>query len=416
MAVLVELSRVNDRADSRGVVLDRRDKMAGDGFKLAAIDAPSLRASTSPEGPSLLATPTLEWPSASDSTLDALVRELADLDGPADRSDAWHEPLWSALAHANAPGWSVPEEFGGVGLSRPELIRREVLVAEGSLTAAFVLSQHSAAVRRLVPAADRPEIADLLRSIAQGRTFPTVGISQLTTSRRKGPKAVVATKTENGGYRLDGAMPWVTAAGRAELYVTGAVTPEGLQLLAIVRRERPGVRVETAFPLAALGASDTAEVTLESVEIAETDLLAGPVENVMAGPGGGSTGGLETSALALGQARAALRALGREVERRDDPDQPVIALVKSWSDLAADLRLAAEDRPEAPASGELRRRANALVLSSTQAYLAARKGTGFLQSEPAQRWARQAMFFLVWSCPSPVAHASIRDLAGLCDS
>ena len=47
--------------------------------------------------------------------------------------------------------------------------------------------------------------------------------------------------------------------------------------------------------------------------------------------------------------------------------------------------------------------------------LAARKGSGFLRDEPAQRWARQALFFLVWSCPAPVAGATIRDLAGLCD-
>ena len=58
--------------------------------------------------------------------------------------------------------------------------------------------------------------------------------------------------------------------------------------------------------------------------------------------------------------------------------------------------------------------ANALVLRTTQAYLTARKGTGFLRTEPAQRWARQALFFLVWSCPGPVAQAAIRDLAGLC--
>ena len=58
--------------------------------------------------------------------------------------------------------------------------------------------------------------------------------------------------------------------------------------------------------------------------------------------------------------------------------------------------------------------ANALVLRLTQAYLTARKGTGFLRTEPARRWARQALFFLVWSYPGPVAQAAIRDLAGLC--
>ena len=70
----------------------------------------------------------------------------------------------------------------------------------------------------------------------------------------------------------------------------------------------------------------------------------------------------------------------------------------------------------APDPGQIRARANALVLRATQAYLAARKGTGFLRTESAQRWARQALFFLVWSCPAPIAQAAIRDLAGLCST
>ena len=74
----------------------------------------------------------------------------------------------------------------------------------------------------------------------------------------------------------------------------------------------------------------------------------------------------------------------------------------------------AREEADALTPGQIRSQANALVLKSTQAYLTARKGTGFLRSEPAQRWARQALFFLVWSCPSPVAQAAIRDLAGLC--
>ncbi|HJT76198.1 MAG TPA: acyl-CoA dehydrogenase, partial [Gemmataceae bacterium] len=55
----------------------------------------------------------------------------------------------------------------------------------------------------------------------------------------------------------------------------------------------------------------------------------------------------------------------------------------------------------------LRGRANALVLQATQAALTASKGTGFLLDHPAQRWARQALFFLVWSCPRPAAEATL---------
>jgi hypothetical protein len=40
-------------------------------------------------------------------------------------------------------------------------------------------------------------------------------------------------------------------------------------------------------------------------------------------------------------------------------------------------------------------------LRATQACLAVSKGAGFVRPHPAQRWARQALFFLVWSCPRP---------------
>ena len=75
---------------------------------------------------------------------------------------------------------------------------------------------------------------------------------------------------------------------------------------------------------------------------------------------------------------------------------------------------AATGASDAPPAGRLRAQANAFVLRATQAYLTARKGTGWLRSEPAQCWARQALFFLVWSCPAPVAEAALRDFAGLC--
>ena len=50
------------------------------------------------------------------------------------------------------------------------------------------------------------------------------------------------------------------------------------------------------------------------------------------------------------------------------------------------------------------------MLRVTQTALAASKGTGFLRTHPAQRWARQALFFLVWSCPRPAAEGILARL------
>ncbi len=340
------------------------------------------------------------------------VRRLAEADGEADAAGTWPRQLWSILVEWGAPRWSLPAEWGGLGLGKRELVAANAQVASGSLTAAFILSQHDAAVRRLMLSSDRPTATYWLDAISTGEAFATVGLSQLTTSRRAG---LVARAVLPGNFELHGAMPWVTAAERADVFVGGAMLEGGGQILFALPADRPGVTVRPAYELAALGASRTSEVGCDRVELAESDLLAGPSPDVMqTGPSVG-TGGLETSALAVGQALAALEGLeALGAEAGSTLAEPVGALRKAWEALRDDLDANARGLADAPNSAAIRTQANALVLRVTQAYLTARKGSGFLKSDPAQRWARQALFFLVWSCPRPVADAAIRDLAGLC--
>jgi butyryl-CoA dehydrogenase len=347
--------------------------------------------------------------------LSELTTRLESLDGPADEHGQWPEPLWSALVEQGAPLWSLPPELGGQACGRALLLQRYARVAEGSLTAAFILSQHEAGVRRLAAAPDRPCAREWLGRIAAGTAFTTVGISHLTTSKRLGDSPMSATSTPDG-FLLNGAMPWVTAACRADIIVTGAPLSDGRQIMAAVPSDRPGLTVLPSFPLAALQASCTAEVACDGVHLDESDLLAGPDSTVTTHPSAAGTGGLETSAIALGQARAALAAIFAMAPRETPLFDAAVALSDTWMRTWAYLMTAAEGLSSSPTSGQVRGQANTLVLRATQSYLTARKGSGFLRTEPAQRWARQALFFLVWSCPSPVAQAAIRDLAGLCST
>ncbi len=349
-----------------------------------------------------------------EASLDPLVEALSKLDGPADEEGGWPTELWATLERSGVTRWALPRDLGGEGCDRLTLLRRYARVAEGSMTAAFILSQHDAGVRRLVAAIDKPVALAWLQKIDAGLAFPTVGISQLTTSRRHGAQAVLAEEFEPGRFRVDGLIPWVTAAARADVLVAGAAMLDGRQILFALPTDRPGVVVKPSFALAALQASCTAEVACAGVEIEADDLLAGPLPDVMASPAASGTGGLETSALALGQSLAALKAL--EASGRDELLEPVEALRDAWCRLRDNLMACASGSTDSPTPVIVRGQANALVLRLTQAFLTARKGSGFLREDPAQRWARQALFFLVWSCPSPVAQAAIRDLAGLCST
>lgn len=350
-----------------------------------------------------------------------LTHQLSEADGPADRTDAWPEGLWNVMRDHGALTWLIPQVFGGDGVDRVTLMDRYIAIAEGSLTAAFMLSQHDAALRRIIPVAlvdpadGEGSAAWWLRRIAAEGLGITIGISHLTTSIRRGERAMSATPLSNGGFRLEGSMPWVTGAERADCFVTGGTLEDGRQVLCLVPANRTGVFVEPPEPLAALNASRTSEVRCDGVEIGPKEVLAGPIMNVITSRQAGGTGGLETSALALGQAKAAIEALKSEDPARFALEEPVESLAKEWDHIKRSLLDIVNDIDSPITPEHIRRRANALVTRATQACLIARRGSGFLLSDPAQRWARQALFFHVWSCPRPVATASLRDLAGVAD-
>jgi hypothetical protein len=126
--------------------------------------------------------------------------------------------------------------------------------------------------------------------------------------------------------------------------------------------------------------------------------------------GRGGTGGLETSCLALGLAGAAISYLKQEALARPDLRPGAERLDQARHHARGELFRLAQEGGSAEAALTLRARANTLVLRATQVALTASKGTGFLLQHPAQRWARQALFFLVWSCPRPAAEATVASL------
>jgi alkylation response protein AidB-like acyl-CoA dehydrogenase len=167
-------------------------------------------------------------------------------------------------------------------------------------------------------------------------------------------------------------------------------------------------------------------VQFENVFVPEDCLLAGPIENVMSSGIGGRTGGLQTSALALGLTRAALDYIAAQAEQRAELHESLTSLEKNWTRLLEQMiELAESNDPCSIAASantletrsfdneSLRRDANDLVLRSTHAALATAKGAGFVASHPVARWCREALFFLVWSCPQKVVTANLCQFAGI---
>lgn len=343
-----------------------------------------------------------------------LARTLAEQADAADRDHSWPRSAWELLCRDGVTEWPIPTAYGGRELDLRTVLAGYERLAGACLTTTFILSQRDAAARRIRDSGRDDLCRELLRPLACGGRFATVGISQLTTSRQHGGPALRARET-GGGFILDGAMPWVTGADQAQHLVAGATLEDGQQILLVVPTDTQGLSVGAPLDLMALAGSRTAEVTCEDVAVDRRWLLAGPAKQVMQ-TGRGGTGGLETSCLALGLAGSAIDYLSGEAERRPEWAEVAGRLQRTRDEVRAGmLRIAASGgKPEETAA--LRALANALVLRATQAALTAAKGVGFVRPHPAQRWARQALFFLVWSCPRPAAEATVGYLLGECDA
>src|SRR5262245_32881225 len=133
----------------------------------------------------------------------------------------WPEASWAVLRQTGALGWSIPPTYGGQGLPPRALLDGYEQLAGACLTTCFLLSQREAACRRLLDSGREALCRDLLPALARGDRFATVGLSQLTTSRQHIGPALRVRETATA-LVLDGAIPWVTGACRAEHLVVGA--------------------------------------------------------------------------------------------------------------------------------------------------------------------------------------------------
>ena len=349
--------------------------------------------------------------SPTDAALDELCNHLRELAGDLEQPNAWPARQLQLCAAAGVHEWFLPPSIGGQGWSEADLLRGYLKLSAACLTTAFILTQRVGACTRIAASGNQVAIEKLLPPLLTGEIFATVGISHLTTSRQHIQPVLQARETTSG-FELNGFSPWVTGAEHAQAIVLGATLENGKQILVALPTNLPGVRIPRSPELVSLTASRTGPVHCDQVKVSREWLLAGPIENVMKQGVGAKTGGLQTSTLAAGLATAALDYLDEQAQQRDVFREPAAAMRTELQELIADLLALAEGNQPCAAE-DARSRANSLALRTTQAALVAAKGAGFVATHPAGRWCREALFFLVWSCPPAVLNANLCEFAGL---
>ena len=345
-------------------------------------------------------------------TFPQALEHIAERAGTVDTLSLWPADNIADLAACSAMSWAIPHADGGSQVDPVELHQRYEALCGACLTTGLVFTQRDAAVGFLVGSERTPTVQRLLHEMARGQTFCTIGISQLTTSRQHLPSAVTATPAP-GGYLLRGAIPWVTSLHHNDRVIAGAVLPDAAQLLVALDTHAPGVELGPPLPLAALTGSDTGEVRLHDVLVPHADILRGPCANALAGRALVREFKLTACVLPLGVAAAAIEQAASLALARSQACQDAIAeLAAQHHRLRTEIYAAAtSDQIDLSTQGpRLRAAANSLAARATLAALELAKGHGFLAGEPAQRRAREALFFFVWSSPPAIIEQTLAAL------
>jgi len=341
-----------------------------------------------------------------------VARTLRDAGRPATEEGAWPQEAWCALREAGVLAWFVPAAYGGTGAPIDQVLAGCIELARTELVSTFVLSQFQSACTRFVSSANQPLNARWLPALATGQAFSTVGISHLTTSRQHAARPTVLAEPQGQSLRVSGEIPWVTSGTHADVLVAGASLSDGRQVLFALPTDRSGVEIAEPWNLLALTGSSTGPVRLKDVVIEERDFLSGPIERVLQQGVPGGAGSLTTSALALGHALHCVDRIRAEAESRPALEEIATAFEQDLATLKDDLLATSRGEADPDCTADtLRTRATSQALATSQAYLTASKGAGFVTGHPAERLAREAMFFLVWSCPQAVSSRLLKEFS-----
>ncbi len=341
---------------------------------------------------------------------------LAALAEHYDARACWPQRSMDILSEAGGWKWVIPRKYGGAALGGVELLEAYEAVARGCLATALILTQRDGACELIAGGENDKLKQRLLPAYARAERFTSVGIAQLTTSRGTGRQPALRARKNGRSYTLDGVMPWVTAAEQCDEIVTGAVLPDGRQILACVSCEDPGVTIEPPMDLMAAGASATSRVRCKAIVVKPDALIRGPAEIAlsMRAP----VKPLVVSAVGLGLAGALHERLD-EAEMAAELRLGIAPLAVHYQEerarfFDAATRVGRRDA-QVDAAG-IRVRVNMLVTRLALAYLTVSKGAGYTRPHAAERLLREAMLFLVWSAPVEIQAQTLRAIVGHRDS
>ena len=342
-----------------------------------------------------------------DSAIGFLRSEVAPRAAELDRDVS---ALKDVVAKMGAKGFAalrVPQEFGGPGFPEEDFRSFQEEAARASRRVAFLQTQHQSAASMILRSEKQELKERVLPDMVTGKRWIGIGFSQL---RRKGPPIMRATPSE-GGYILDGTVPWITGYGIYPEFLIGAALPDGDAVFGIVplQNVEGKISVSPVMQLAAMESAQTVSAEFSGYFLPEEDVaFVKPLDWLASNDMVNIT---LQGHFAIGCARAGLDILenNANTKKLDFLKEAYDSLFAEWQELREKIRKATPSADERTTQERLELRAHAIELANRCALAAVTSSSGAANSmnHPAQRVYREALVFTVSAQTTAIMEATL---------
>ncbi|KIN65264.1 Acyl-CoA dehydrogenase [Sulfitobacter noctilucae] len=128
------------------------------------------------------------------------------------------------LAEMGVFGLTIPEEFGGFGLSKASMCVVSEELSRGYIGVGSLGTRSEIAAELIIAGGTQEQKEKWLPRIASAETLPTAVFTEPNTGSDLGSLRTRAVKDENGDYKVTGNKTWITHAARTQIMTLMART------------------------------------------------------------------------------------------------------------------------------------------------------------------------------------------------
>ncbi|MEU2973167.1 acyl-CoA dehydrogenase family protein [Nocardiopsis alba] len=246
-------------------------------------------------------------------TREIVDKEIAPRAAEDEENSVFPRDVFTTLGRAGLLGLPYPGEYGGG--DQPYEVYLQVVeeLARGWLAVGLGVSVHSLSCYPLATFGGDEQKGRHLPDMLGGELLGAYCLSETSSGSDAAAMTTRAERTDDGGYRVNGAKAWITHGGHADYYTLFARTgapDSGARGIGCLHVPAGTPGLSTAAPERKMGmrSSTTAGVILEDVELGSEALIGEPDRGFGIALAALDSGRLGIAACAVGLAQAALDA------------------------------------------------------------------------------------------------------------